>query len=135
MGNLKGNYNRPETKIRDDLVEYLVPRGWLVEVTHGNAYQTGFPDLLLAHPRWGQRWVDVKVKGRYSFTKAQKIKWPIWERHGIGIWILVAATQEEYDKLFGPPNWRDYWKDSWGELPDIDALVEELRRGNSDGNS
>lgn len=128
MGNIRSNYSRPETKIRDSLVEYLVPRGWLVEITHGNAYQTGFPDLLLAHPKWGQRWVDVKVRGKYSFTKAQKLKWPLWEQHGIGIWILVEATQEEYDKLFGPPNWRKYWKKSWGELPDIDALIEELRR-------
>ena len=35
---------------------------------------------------------------------------------GIGIWILTAATQDEYDKLFKLPNWRAYWKESWGRF-------------------
>ncbi len=26
----------------------------------------------------------------------------------------------------GPPNWRDYWKPSWGDVPDIDGLLDEL---------
>ena len=64
--------------------------------------------------------------GKYSFTRKQKIKWPIWERYGCGIWILTAATQVEYDKLFAPPNWREYWKPSWDVVPDIDALLDEL---------
>lgn len=98
---------------------------------HGNAFQVGIPDLWLYHRRFGYRWVDAKVAGRYSFTKAQKIKWPQWERAGIGIWILVAGTQAEYDKLFGPPNWRQYWKASWGTLPDINALLEGLRNGDT----
>jgi hypothetical protein len=52
----------------------------------------------------------------------------VWEAFGIGIWILTAATQAEYDKLFRPPNWRAYWKKSWGEAPDVDALLDELER-------
>jgi hypothetical protein len=52
----------------------------------------------------------------------------VWEAFGIGIWILTAATQAEYDKLFAPPNWCDYWKASWGQVPDIDALLDELDR-------
>ena len=39
-----------------------------------------------------------------------------------------ADNKEEYDKLFGPPNWRDYWKKSWGDVPDVDALLDELER-------
>jgi len=104
----------------------------MVEITHGNVYQKGFPDLFLAHRKWGQRWVDCKVAGRYSFTTAQKIKWPIWEDKGVPLWILTAATDEEYAKLFKPPNWRDYWNPSWGQLPDIDKLLEELRNERSD---
>lgn len=129
MGDIRRSKNREEARIQDALIEFLEHRGWLVEVTHGNLYQKGFPDLFLFHRKWGYRWVDCKVKGRYSFTKAQKIKWPIWEGHGVGIWILTAATQEEYDKLFQPPNMRDYWKPSWGELPDIDKLLDEITDG------
>lgn len=128
MGNIRGNNSRPEWHIQQDLIAFLTDRGWWVEPTHGNAYQTGFPDLYMLHPQWGQRWVDCKVAGRYRFTQAQKIKWPQWEKYGAQIWILTAASQDQYDKLFGPPNWRDFWKSSWGDLPDIDQLLDELNR-------
>lgn len=118
----------PEWFIQRDLITFLEARGWLVERMIGNAYQFGVPDLYAHHIKWGPRWIDVKVKGRYTFTTAQKIKWPLWEEHGAGIWILTAADQEQYDKLFQPPNWRDYWKSSWDKLPDIDALLDELER-------
>lgn len=117
---------KPEERIRGDFIAYVETRGWLAEIMHGNAFQKGVPDLYLHHPKWGERWVDAKVPGHYTFTKAQKIKWPQWERAGIGIWIIVAGTQYEYDKLFKPPNWRQYWKASWGVLPDINKLLEEL---------
>lgn len=117
---------RPEAKIQAALIDFLEGRNWLVEPTHGNAFQKGLPDLFLAHVRHGQRWVDCKVKGKYSFTKAQKAKWPKWEKNGVGIWILTAASQDEYDLLFQPPNWRKYWRDSYGQLEDIDALLRGL---------
>ena len=120
--------SRPEWHIQQELIEFLECRKWNVEHTHGNAFQTGFPDLYVAHKKWGQRWIDCKVPGRYTFTKAQRRKWPVWESFGIGVWILTAATQTEYDKLFKPPNWRLFWKPRWGILPDIDAMLEELRR-------
>jgi len=117
----------PEYYIQKDLVTMLRARGWYVERMIGNALQYGIPDIFVAHTKWGQRWIDVKQPKRYSFTKQQKQKWPVWESFGIGIWILTAATQEEYDKLFKPPNWRDYWKESW-TLPtqaNIDRMLEE----------
>jgi hypothetical protein len=118
----------PEWFIRRDLKEFLESRGWHVEILVGSAFQTGIPDLYCFKRGWGERWIDVKQPKRYSFTKAQKLKWPVWERAGIGIWILVAATQVEYDKLFGPPNWRSYVKKSW-KLPtaeEIDLLMEKM---------
>lgn len=120
----------PEAKIQDALRSYLDGRGWLVEVMHGNAFQRGIPDLYLFHPKYRERWVDCKVEGKYSFTRDQKIKWPLWSDYGVGIWILTGADQANYDKLFRPPNWRQYWKKSWGEIPSIeealDAIDQEL---------
>jgi hypothetical protein len=135
LGNIKRNNSRPEWHIQQDLIKFLTARGWLVEHTHGSVYQTGFPDLYLFHARWRERWVDCKVAGKYSFTNAQKIKWPEWERHGVGIWILTAASESEYRKLFGPPNWRDFWKQSWGCLPNLDDLLEEICREHHDRQS
>jgi len=97
-------------------------------VMHGNAFQRGIPDLYLFRKDVGARWVDVKNPKRYSFTKPQRIKWPFWQSRGISIWILTAATQAEYDKLFAPPNWLEYWKPSWA-MPtekELDALLDTI---------
>lgn len=119
-----------ELQIQHELVEFLEARGWHVERLLADAFQNGFPDLYCHHKKWGPRWVEVKRPKDYSFTRAQKRKWPEWERAGIAIWILTAATQEQYDLLFGPPNWRDYWKPSF-QLPgraEVDAMIDELAR-------
>jgi hypothetical protein len=131
MGNLRRPQHGPEWHVQKDLMQFLRDRKWLVERTHGNLYQTGFPDLYCYHPTWNYRWIDVKQPNKYSFTKAQRLKWPLWESYGVGIWILIAATQDEYDKLFQPPNWRSYWKPGWGQIPSIDELLDELDREES----
>jgi len=128
MGRIRRPSHGPEWYIQQALIGFLTARGWHVEHTHGNLYQTGFPDLYAMHEKWGARWIDCKQPKKYTFTKAQRQKWPLWAAKGTGIWILTAASQEEYDKLFGPPNWRAYWKESWGQVPDIDALLDELDR-------
>ena len=126
MGRIKKHKHGPEWYIQRDLKQFLRERNWLVEQTHGNRFQTGFPDLYIFRRDVGERWIDCKNPGSYTFTRDQKRKWPVWAEFGIGIWIITAATQEEYDKLFRPPNWKEYWKASWGDLPDIDALLAEL---------
>lgn len=128
MSKIRRPIHGPEWHIRADVIRFLETRGWLVEIMVGSAYQTGIPDLYCYHRKWGERWIDVKQPKRYTFTKAQRIKWPKWGAGGIGIWILNAATQEEYDKLFKPPNWRDYWKPQWKvpSITDIDKLLEEM---------
>jgi hypothetical protein len=118
----------PEWFIRRDIKEMLETRGWHVEIMHGSIFQSGIPDLYCFKREWGERWIDAKNPDDYTFTRAQRHKWPVWERVGIGIWILVAATQEEYDKLFQPPNWRSYVKKTW-KMPteeDIDRMLEEM---------
>jgi hypothetical protein len=124
------NDPKPERIIQREIVEFLKARRWHVERLFADAYQNGFPDLFAAHERWGLRWIEVKRPDDYSFTLRQRQKWPVWERVGIGIWILTAATQEQYDLLFKPPNWREFWKPSY-RVPtreDIDAMLDEMDR-------
>ena len=82
-------------------------KGWFVRETHGNVYQNGFPDLFCAHLRYGTRWVEVKNPLKYAFTPAQLEAFPQFMAAGAGIWILTAANESEYAKLFKEPNW--YW--------------------------
>ena len=128
MRKIKQAKHGPEHKIQQDIVEFLECRGWHVERIVGGMYQSGLPDLYIGHPKWGSRWLEVKNPNRYSFTRQQKHKFPVFEKYRIGIWILTAATQKEYDKLFGPPNWRDYVKKSWNipTIEEIDKMMEEI---------
>ena len=122
--------DKRELHIQRELVEFLRTRGWHVERMLADAYQNGIPDLFCHHKRWGMRWVEVKRPDEYSFTLRQRQKWPAWEKAGIGIWILTAATQEQYDLLFKSPNWRDFWRPSFAtpSVADIDAMLDDLTR-------
>lgn len=77
----------------------------MVRETHGNIYQSGFPDIYTAHPRYRTRWIEVKNPEGYSFTKAQREFFPLLASCGVGVWVLTAATEEEYLKLWQPANW------------------------------
>jgi hypothetical protein len=120
----------PEDTIQDRIISFLEDRGWLVEKMHGNAFQKGIPDLycfnpLLNRPEGLHRWIDVKVKGRYKYTKDQCQKWPKWEEKNLGVWIMVDATEEEYAKLFEAPNFRQYWKPHYDNyLRKIDEILD-----------
>ena len=120
--------NKLELDIQRELVVFLRARAWHVERMLANAYQCGIPDLFCYHKKWGMRWIEVKRPEGYSFTLRQRQKWPEWERAGIPIHILTAATQEQYDLLFQPPNWRKFWRPSFAvsTTDDIDAMLDEL---------
>lgn len=119
--------SRPEAAIQKKVIDFLTMRGWYVKSTHGNAYQSGFPDLFCYHPDYGMRWVDIKNPLNYRYTKAQCQTWPVMEQYGCGVWIMVAATEEEYAKLFQPPNFRDYWKDHYNQyLRKKEEIIQEL---------
>lgn len=99
----------PEEKIQKEIITFLTLRQWFIMPTHGNMYQSGFPDLYCTHYQHGIRWVEVKLpnmKGS-KWTPAQLEKFPKMMSHGTRIWVMTAATEEEYQLLFKQSNlWR-----------------------------
>jgi hypothetical protein len=104
--------NGPEAKIQRAIIAMLERKGWYVKVMVGNAFQWGIPDLYATHKVFGPRWVEVKLPDMVGsrFTKAQLEHFPLICSHGHGVWVLTAATQKEYEKLKGRPNWYHYLK-------------------------
>jgi hypothetical protein len=98
----------PESAIVEAIRDMLGKLGWFTIKTHGSQYQSGLPDLYCCHPKYGTRWVEVKNAEKYSFTPAQTEVFPKLIAHGVGVWVLVAATEAEYKKLFGPSNYYQY---------------------------
>lgn len=97
----------PEAIIQKSLIAFLQQKGWWVKVTHGNAHTDGWPDLLACHKVYGTRWIEVKLpemKGS-KYTKAQLRDFPKFACNGSDVWVLTAATEDEYAKLFKPGNW------------------------------
>ena len=115
----------PEFKIQTQFIKYLEMRGWGVQRMAGGMFQFGVPDLYIFHKHYGSRWVDLKVAGRYSWTKAQRVTWPYWAKMGVGIWIITAADDTQYNLLFGPPNVMDFWKESFA-VSSRDEILKEL---------
>lgn len=107
MGRIRGG-RKPETKLQIKIIKFLKARDWDVRVTHGNEFQSGFPDLYCCHLKYGSRWIDVKMPTGYSLTNAQMEVWPAWASKGVGVWILTADSEEEYAKLFKPANFMWY---------------------------
>ncbi len=100
----------PEAQIQAAIIKKLTLLGWFVKATHGNMYQSGFPDLFICHTRYGQRWVEVKNPDRYDFTPAQAEFFPKFSANGSPIWILTSDSDTEINKLFQQENWYRYLK-------------------------
>lgn len=98
----------PEAKIQDELIKFLEARGWFVKVIHGNVFQSGLPDLFACKRKYGSRWIEVKNPASYKFQATQLETFPRMMAEGVGVWILTAATEAEYNKLFAPANWYQY---------------------------
>lgn len=98
----------PEAKIQEEICDMLTLKGWFVKNTHGNLFQFGLPDVFACHTRYGHRWIEVKNPVKFSFTSAQIETFPKLCANGSGVWILVAATEAEYNKIFKPYNWHLY---------------------------
>lgn len=95
---------RPEEKIQLEIMAALRARGWWVNRTHGNACQSGFPDLYCFHETKGIRWIEVKNPKKFAFTEAQKIWYPRYIRCKVHVWVLMGASDTELQLLDGPPN-------------------------------
>lgn len=102
-------HDGPEAKIQEALESYLKTRDWYVKATHGNQFQYGFPDLYVSHLRFGMKWVEVKNPECFSFTPAQLKEFPKMSACGTNIWILCGATDKEYERLFKPANWFEWF--------------------------
>jgi hypothetical protein len=96
---------KPESILQEKIMNIFKLHDWYVRNTHGNIYQSGFPDFYACHTRYGTRWIEVKIANHYSFTPAQMDVFPEFSAKGVGIWILTAATETQYNLIFGPPNW------------------------------
>lgn len=104
---------RPEKKIQREIMAFLSLRGWYCQETHGNMYQSGFPDLYITHKRYGGKWVEIKLPKGSRLTAAQIENFPKMVAFGTPVWIMNGANEAEYQKIFGPSNWFHYseaWK-------------------------
>lgn len=97
-----------EAVIQLAVIDFLTLKGWFVKSTHGNMYQSGFPDLWASHHQFGSRWIEVKKPKGYSFTAAQLRDFPKMCAFGSGVWIMTGATEDQYRCLFKPCNWSHY---------------------------
>jgi hypothetical protein len=105
MNPVKTKGNRPEDLIVTQLKSFLKTRDWLVKKTHGNEYQSGFPDLFCYHKRYGLRWIEVKVSKTGHLQGSQIEFFRELAAVGCGVWILTAANDAQYQLLFKEPNW------------------------------
>jgi len=129
-----------ESFLQEDWIKFLNGRGWMTERLVGNAMQKGLPDIFAHHPKHGSRWIDFKVLQKYEYTKAQIRTWPLWESYGLGVYIIAGTCKHpdfeemdrEYQVLFGPPNFRKYWKPKYNKMipteADIDNLLDQLAK-------
>ena len=100
---------RPEAKIQSEIIDGLRLNQWFVKVLHGNAYQTGMPDLFACKRSSGWRFIECKQPVKYMFTEGQCESFPKLAAAGVNIWVMTAWNPHEYNKLFLPCNWYHYF--------------------------
>lgn len=98
--------SRPEDKISIAVQRKLREEGWFCIKTHGNAFQSGLPDIYACHEKYGSRWIETKVPLKGQITRAQWVVFNQLNDKGIGVYIITKP--EDYPKLFKPSNWPWY---------------------------
>ena len=107
MEPLKIKTRNEEALIQLAIIKELRNKLWFVKDTHGNMYQSGFPDLYCVHRRYGARWLEVKTpsrSGSSAFTPAQLETFPDLVAHGAGVWVATTHVDVE-TILMRPCNW------------------------------
>jgi hypothetical protein len=106
---IKNTRDSEEARIQADIIRFLRQREWYVKETHGNMYQSGFPDLYCSHSMYGIRWIEVKKPKGYCFTPAQMDNFPKMCANGSGVWIMTEASESQYRFVLTKPcNWHLY---------------------------
>lgn len=100
----------PEADIQREIIKMLRYKGWYVKRIAASTYLSGLPDLYATHYNYKARWIEIKLPNMKGsrFTAAQLEEFPKLCANGAGVWVLTAATEREYDKLFEPCNWTHY---------------------------
>lgn len=98
----------PEARVQEKLVNRLRMERWHVEETHGNEYQTGFPDIFACHRSLGSRWIEVKLESGSRLEQSQFDTFQEFTKRKVGVWILTDSDDWEFNKLFQPANWYHY---------------------------
>ena len=113
---IKNYKHGPEWKIQQKVIKYLEDRNWYVRILHGNVFQAGLTDLVAFHKRFGIRFIEIKNPKSYHFTASQLKEFPKIVAHGTPVYILCAANDENYQRLFGPGNLAIYvMKQNYGK--------------------
>lgn len=102
----------PEKKLEHAVRNYLHSQGWYTVKMHGNKFQSGIPDLYCAHPKYGQRWIELKTRDGVM-TSAQCRTFPKFHKAGVKIFIIGAVsdigTPGSNKGIFGSKsNWLPY---------------------------
>jgi len=107
------NFNSPRNTVRTGPEAHGAKRlrikmtaiGWHLEKLHGNKYQSGLPDYVAMHIRFGLVWIETKAPGG-KLSQRQHQKFAVLEEKGQKIFVLENETH--YGRLFTTPNWRQY---------------------------
>lgn len=99
-----------EETIERKLMKNLWDYGWFCKKLHGNAYQSGLPDLLVARSDRFQGFIEVKRPVQFSFENSQLITFPQMDAAGCQIYVLDGFSDEHISLLARKPNWRQVFE-------------------------
>lgn len=101
---------RSEKQIENSIRAVLRRNGWVEEKNHQTALNKGRPDLHVAHPKYGEAWVEVKRPG--GKLRPEQVTWLLkWE--GCVLAVVCDDESQVLDLLHawrGVANPREQWR-------------------------